>query len=130
MQTEFKAGAVVYAKDIARVSQFYSHVVGLPITLRETEFVVLQSLTFQLVVVAVPSEIAAQITIETPPVRREDTAVKLCFSVSSIEAAREEAAMWGGQLNGSEREWEFQGSHVCDGHDPEGNVIQVRARVP
>lgn len=127
MNGEFTAGAVVYAKDIERVGLFYSQVAGLPIVQRNPEFLVLQSSAFQLVIVAMPREIAAQITIQTPPVKREDTAIKLCFSVPSIQAARAEAAKCGGELNGAGREWEFQGSRVCDGHDPEGNIIQVRA---
>jgi predicted enzyme related to lactoylglutathione lyase len=129
MQSQFVAGAVVYAKDIDRVSQFYAGLVGLPIVQREPGYVVLESASFQLSVVAIAPAIAAQIIISSPPERREDTAVKLCFAVPSLVAARESAALLGGELNGPEREWEFQGYRVCDGHDPEGNVVQVRARV-
>jgi hypothetical protein len=53
--------------------------------------------------------------------------VKLCFGVHGMARARALAAQFGGELNGPEREWEFRGRQVCDGHDPEGNVIQVRA---
>ena len=28
-------------------------------------------------------------------------------------------------IDPAEREWSFQGYVRCDGHDPEGNVIQV-----
>jgi hypothetical protein len=31
-------------------------------------------------------------------------------------------------LNAAAKEWEFDGWRVCDGVDPEGNVIQVRER--
>jgi hypothetical protein len=31
--------------------------------------------------------------------------------------------------NAVEREWEFEGAKVCDGHDPEGNVFQIRQAV-
>lgn len=130
MQSPFSAGAVIYAKDIKRVSQFYSQVAGLAVVQEEQRFVVLQSITFQLAVVAMPPAIAQQVIVESPPVRREDTAIKLCFAVPSIAAARAVAAELGGELNGPEREWEFQGARVCDGHDPEGNVIQVRASAP
>jgi len=128
MQSPFFAGAVVYAKDIGRVSRFYSELAGLPIVQQEPRLVVLESSAFQLVVVAMAPAIAARVTISSPPVRREDTAIKLCFAVPDIAAAREAAARLGGELNGPEREWELLGSRVCDGHDPEGNVIQVRAR--
>jgi hypothetical protein len=32
-------------------------------------------------------------------------------------------------MNAVEREWEFEGAKVCDGHDPEGNVFQLRQAV-
>lgn len=127
MHDPIVAGAVVYAKDIKRVSHFYSELAEWPVVEDEPGHVVLQSSTFQLVVVAVPPAIAARITLASPPARREDTAIKLCFPVASLAGARSTAARLGGALLGPEREWEFHGSFVCDGHDPEGNVIQVRA---
>jgi len=127
MQDSIVAGAVVYAKDLKRVSHFYAELAAWPVAEDEPGHVVLQSPAFQLVVVAVPPAIAARIAIASPPARREDTAIKLCFPVASLAAARSAAARLGGGLLGPEREWEFRGSFVCDGHDPEGNVIQVRA---
>src|SRR5262245_27874870 len=109
----FVAGAVLYAKDIHRVSRFYSELVGLRIVQQQTRSVILESSSFQLVIVAPSPAIAAQITISLPPVRREDTALKLCFAVPDIAAAREAATRLGGELNGPEREWEFQGQRVC-----------------
>lgn len=130
LQSPFNAGAVVYAKDISRMGQFYSEVVGLPVVKREQNFVLLQSPAFQITVVAMPPPIATQVPIASPPIQRENAAIKLCFSVSSIEFARAAAKQFGGLMNEPEREWEFQGMSVCDGHDPEGNVIQVRAGLP
>jgi hypothetical protein len=34
----------------------------------------------------------------------------------------------GGQVDPAEREWNDQGCLVCDGHDPEGNVVQFRQK--
>lgn len=130
MQSQFTVGAVVYGKYLAQLSQFYTHVVGLPVVRRDPDFVVLQSPAFQLVIAAMPPEIADQITLATPPIRRESTSIKLCFAVASISAAREAAATYGGKIDEAEQEWEFQGSRVCDGHDPEGNIIQIRALMP
>jgi predicted enzyme related to lactoylglutathione lyase len=129
MQSQFVAGAVVYAKDMDRLSRFYSELAGLPIIQRDPGYVLLASASFQLAVVAISPAIAAQITISSPPERREDTAIKLCFAVPSLPAARDAAVRLGGDLNGPEREWEFHGTIVCDGCDPEGNVVQVRASV-
>jgi len=123
------AGAVVFAKDIARVSRFYEQVIGLERVHEVADHVVLESEGFELVVVAIPAEIAARIEISTPPVRRENTAVKLVFHVADLDAARTAARAAGGELNPAAREWSFQGARVCDGHDPEGNVIQLRQDV-
>lgn len=120
------AAAVLYAKDISKIGNFYTKVAGLPITHKEQDHIVLESDAFQLVVVAVPRKLAATIHITEPPQRRESTAIKLVFSVASIAAAREAAQAHGGQVNSPSRVWEFQGSRVCDGHDPEGNVVQFR----
>jgi hypothetical protein len=121
-----KAGAVLYAKDIDKVTAFYSAVAGLAVTSSENDHVVLESPSFQLVVVAIPEKIALEIEISSSPVRRENTAIKVVFFVSSISAARAAAIDFDGQLNPSEQEWTFQGHRVCDGFDPEGNVVQFR----
>ena len=84
----------------------------------------------RITVVAIPAAIARTIRIEDPPKRREDTALKLSFPVADIAASRVVAAEHGGVIDPPEREWEFRGERVCDGHDPEGNVIQVCAPAP
>jgi len=112
-----------------RVSQFYSRVAGLVVRNMEDGFVVLESSAFELVIVALPAQIAAQIQIASPPVKRQDTAIKLAFFVPSIANARSVAPGAGGALNSLEREWQFQGARVCDGHDPEGNIFQLRENV-
>lgn len=121
-----KAAAVLYAKDINRISTFYAEVAELTIMHSEADHVILESASFQLTVVAIPEKFAAAIEIASPPIRREDTAIKLVFFISNIASARAVAARLGGELNSIEREWEFMGYRVCDGHDPEGNVIQLR----
>ena len=120
------AGAVIYAKDPKRVAAFYEHVAGMRECHADDHYVELESNSFQLVVLQIPRHIADTIVIASPPDRREDRAVKLVLFVQSIERARAAAASYGGLLNASEREWQFQGATVCDGHDPEGNVFQLR----
>jgi len=122
----FTAGTIVYAKDIARVARFYADVADLEIVHEVEDHVVLESETHELVVVAIPAATAARIVISTPPARRENTAFKLSFAVASIADARVAAQAAGGELNPPAREWDFQGMRVCDGCDPEGNMIQVR----
>ena len=130
MANPFTAGAIVHAKDIARLARFYADVANLEIVHEVADHVVLESETYELVVVAIPAATAARIVIATPPVRRENTAFKLSFLVDSLEEARVIAREAGGDLNPPEKEWDFQGQRVCDGCDPEGNMIQVREALP
>lgn len=128
MTRSHDAGAVIYASDIRRIGAFYAQVAGLRITHAEGDHIVLESGAFQLVVVAVPARIAASIELTDPPRPREDTAIKLVLAVADMATARETARSLGGQLLPPQREWQFQGMRVCDGYDPEGNVVQFRQR--
>jgi len=122
----FSAGAIVYAKDIRALARFYAAVADLEVMHEVDDHIVLESETVELVIVAIPAATAARIVITTPPQRRENTAFKLVFAVPSLERARATAEANGGELNPPGREWKFQGLRVCDGCDPEGNVIQLR----
>ena len=130
MANPFTAGAIVYAKDVARLARFYAAVADLEIVHEVADHSVLESETHELVIVAIPAATAARIVIATPPVRRENTAFKLSFAVPSLAEARVAASAAGGELNPPEKEWDFQGMRVCDGCDPEGNMIQLREALP
>ena len=130
MANPFTAGAIVYAKDIARLARFYAEVANLEIVHEVADHVVLESETYELVVVAIPADIAKNIVIKSPPERRENTAFKLSFLVDSLVDARATAKAAGGDLNPPVKEWDFQGMRVCDGCDPEGNMIQARELLP
>ncbi len=130
MANPFTAGAIVHAKDIQRLARFYAAVADLEIVHEVADHVVLESETYELVVVAIPAATAARIVIATPPVRRENTAFKLSFLVESLAEARAAAEEAGGELDPPAKEWDFQGMRVCDGCDPEGNMIQVREAAP
>ena len=126
MAFPFSAGAVVYAKDIHRLARFYAAVADLEVMHEVDDHIVLESETVELVIVAIPAATAARIVITTPPEKRESTAFKLVFAVPSLAQARETAKLNGGELYAPGKEWSFQGLRVCDGFDPEGNVIQLR----
>lgn len=126
MAHPFSAGAIVYAKDIHRLARFYAAVADLEVMHEVDDHIVLESEAVELVVVAIPAATAARIVITTPPQRRENTAFKLVFPVPSLAQARETAQANGGELNPPAKEWSFQGLRVCDGCDPEGNMIQLR----
>ena len=126
MATTFHVGAVLYVKNLALVQAFYQAVLSLEVESAEKDHVVLASPTFQLVVLSVPEPIASSIEIESPARRRTETPIKLVFEVASIPNARAIARLHGGELLPPEREWNFHGYRVCDGQDPEGNVVQFR----
>ncbi|MET1079652.1 MAG: hypothetical protein ABWY06_16705 [Pseudomonas sp.] len=126
MSMPFAGGAVIYAKNTRTISSFYAEIAGLQVTHAEHDHVVLEAGAFQLVIVALPAQLAAAIHVATPALPREDTAIKLVLPVASLAIARQMAPALGGQLKPPEREWQFQGTRVCDGHDPEGNVLQFR----
>ncbi|WOH65360.1 VOC family protein [Bradyrhizobium sp. BWA-3-5] len=92
-------GAVLYAKDLHRLVQFYTAVAGLDVQKIERAYAVLGREPSQLVIVRIPKRIAAAIQITTPPKRREDTPIKLVFAAEDIAIARSRAAELGGTMN-------------------------------
>jgi predicted enzyme related to lactoylglutathione lyase len=119
-------GAVVYVKHLDAAVDFYSRVTSLPVARHEDGYAMLGTPPAQLVLHQIPAPIAESIVIARPPVRREDTPVKLVFLVPSIDRARDAAAALGGAVDGNERSWRLDDCNLCDGHDPEGNVFQLR----
>lgn len=90
----------------------------------DEDIAVLASPDLQLLVHHIPAHIAADIHIETPPVRREDCAIKFFATVPSLVDAGTTAATLGGQL--FDERWQGPGFIVCNAMDPEGNVFQIR----
>jgi predicted enzyme related to lactoylglutathione lyase len=126
MSEELRAGAVLFVKDLPRVAKFYQELVPMTVALAESDLIILESGSFQLVVHPIPKRIAKSITITSPPARRGDVAIKLIFPVVSLAEARVKARALGGELNPPDKEFEARGFRACDGHDPEGNVVQLR----
>ncbi len=124
-----KPGAVLFATNLSRLARFYEGVAGLSVVHADVDIIVLDSAHQQLVLHGIPPHIAETIVIDSPPRLRTDTAVKLIFAVASIAEARAAAAVLGGGVNARKTEFEARGFRACDGHDPEGNVIQFREGV-
>jgi len=126
-------GAVVYVLDLDRAVEFYRLTTNWTVLQRESSFVTLQSpserVATVLTLVQIPEAIAAEITLEDPPQRREETPIKLSFAVDDLAAVRELAPVLGGVVDAAETEWAFGSVRVCDGHDPEGNVVQFRQSI-
>jgi predicted enzyme related to lactoylglutathione lyase len=125
MSDEPRTGAVLFATDVDRVATFYSAVFGLTEASRADDHILLESPGFQLVVHRIPGR-GPTPGDGAPPARRATAAFKPVFFVPSISRLRGIAEAHGGALEAADREWSFEGGNVCDGTDPEGNVIQLR----
>ena len=127
MSYESRTGAVLFAKNLDRVATFYSVVLGLTEANRADDHILLESPGFQLVVhrIGVGGSVAGEITEQ--PTLRATAAFKPVFFVPSIARLRGVAENYGGVMEPVDQEWSFNGVTVCDGLDPEGNVIQFRA---
>lgn len=125
MRYASRTGAVLFAKDLDRVATFYTVVLGLTEANRADDHILLESPVFQLVVHRLSGAAAAS-DLTTPPARRASAAFKPVFFVPSISRIREVTEAYGGAMEPADQEWSFNGGTVCDGLDPEGNVIQFR----
>ncbi len=119
-----KAGALIYAKDLERVSTFYQRLLGMKLLNADAHHHVIESLDMQLIIHAIPPHIAATFDIATPPLPREEQAIKLFFTVTSLTMAADVAASLGGALFGEE--YVGPGLTTRNGYDPEGNIFHVR----
>ena len=126
-------GAVLYVLDLDRAVAFYIATAGWKVIEEQPGFVALQSPSANaptiLTLVRIPDEHAADISITNPPERREDTPIKLSFAVDELANVRSQASRHGGVVDPIETEWTFGSVRVCDGHDPEGNVVQFRQSI-
>jgi predicted enzyme related to lactoylglutathione lyase len=119
-----RAGALLYAKDLERLSRFYQQVLGRRLLNASAERHILEAEGLQLILHALPPEWDAQVAVSDPPRMRSEAAIKLFFSVPSIAAAEAamtayEAGCWGPTYSGP-------GFVVRNATDAEGNVFQMR----
>jgi len=126
MKSRPKPSAVIFAKDIELLARFYREVAEMTEVFKDKDHIVLDEDGFQIVVHGIPKKIAATIKINIPPEIRDQTPLKICLPVTSIEQARSRAAELGGCVGPKTKEWVARGFKACDGNDPEGNVFQVR----
>lgn len=118
---------VLFVSDVERVSRFYLGISDLQLMHQDADHAVLEGWGFQLVMHRIHGETPAA---PGEPVVREDSYTKLCLPVASIAQARAAASAHGGFVKGASSEWAARGFRACDGHDPEGNVLQVREAAP
>lgn len=115
--------AVLFVADVERLSEFYRRVAAMTVVHAAKDHAVLEIVGFQLVIHILHGGAGAG---SEPVTVREDSYIKLCFPVNRINEARSIASSLGGFIKPARHEWEARGFRACDGHDPEGNVFQVR----
>ena len=120
-----ETGAVLFTINLKSIAAFYERMIGMKVLMTADDHIRLEAGSFRLTVHAIPERYARDITIKTPPTIRETSAVKLAFRVEDIARAREIAAQLGGAVYATDREWKYEGTTICDGYDPDGNVFQL-----
>jgi len=120
------ASAVLYVKDLRSMRAFYESCFAMSARHTDERACVLGSCDWELSLVRVPEHLAAAIVIAAPPVRREQTPIKLAFDVADLDQVGSLVVAAGGQLDPADAIWEFRGRLHRDCLDPEGNVLQLR----
>ncbi|MBY0274338.1 hypothetical protein K2Z84_03280 [Candidatus Binatia bacterium] len=119
-----RAGVLIYAKDLARVSTFYERVLDARVLHADHEHRVIESPDAQLVIHAIPPPYVDEVVVATPPEPRLAQAIKPFFTVRSLAVAERVAEECGGLVHGPV--WPgpgFRARNVCD---PEGNILHLR----
>lgn len=120
------AGYVLYSLDPQALGAFYARLLGWPANSTQDDYVQLQHQGFELTLVQVPPAIAASITVQSPALPRSNSAFKPVFFIPDLAQARILAGQMGAVVRPVASEWTFNGTRVCDGVDPEGNIFQLR----
>ena len=123
--------ALLFAKDMKKMADFYHDALGLPYLSAPTDpgWIEFDAGGTRLALHAIPPRISRQINITTPPRAREETPIKLVFEVDDVDGMRRHlnargATMFEARVLGGGR------GQSCDGLDPEGNVFQLVAAPP
>jgi predicted enzyme related to lactoylglutathione lyase len=124
MPSPARAGALIYAKDVEHMSAFYQQVVGMRLLHGDAERHVIGSADMQLILHALPAHLAGSVTVSSPPVPREEQAIKLFFTVPSLSEAEAAASSLAGAVFGPV--YSGPGFRVRNAYDPEGNIFHVR----
>jgi len=122
------ARAVLFVKDLAKVSAFYIGAVGMTRASGDEDHAVLDCGGFEFVVHRIPKQIADTIVITQPPVRRVWAATRLDFPVTSIRDARSLARSLGGDVDDVPPPWADRAAKFFFGYDPEGNQFGLSER--
>jgi catechol 2,3-dioxygenase-like lactoylglutathione lyase family enzyme len=120
-----RAHVALYGLDLARLAAYYTTIAGFEIHEVDDGFTTLHIPTIELVLVRIRPEHAEGLVVTDPPQRRGDTPIKVSLVVPSLASAREAAPALGAAVDPPDAEWTWSGFTRVDGHDPEGNVVQL-----
>lgn len=121
--------AVLFAKDLSRVADFYTLALGMARGERDEDHSVLRCNGFELIVHQIPKHIADGIEIKEPVARNAGGGVRLDFPIESIQDSRARARSMGGAIDEAPPDWADSDINFFLGHDPEGNVFGVSQQV-
>ena len=116
---------VIYARDIERVAAFYRKTLSLELVEQDDAFMVLGNPHYEIAVVRIAAD-RAPAPAPGPLHVRTGTPIKGSFLVENLEHARSAAEASGGAFKPIASAWRWRDQLHLDGHDPEGNVVQVR----
>jgi catechol 2,3-dioxygenase-like lactoylglutathione lyase family enzyme len=113
-------GAMVFVKDLERMTAFYTEVLGLTVVsdTRLENWVEFRSNGSRFSLHAIPAPVAAGIAIASPPVAREQGVTKLTFAVRDVAATLARIEAMGFPL--LRRPW-----GDVEATDPEGNIFSL-----
>lgn len=120
---------VIFAVNVHTVANFYKAVLGLvanPKPGDSKKDVRLGKDGEELLIHSIPPRISKTIALQTPPVAREQSAMKPVFDVKSITEALMQVTLQGGVV--TDRTFTLDGLTRHDVLDPEGNVVQLRVK--
>ena len=114
------ASVMIYAKDLARMANFYGDTLGLAALPenRTDKWAEFEAGGVRLALHAIPPHIAADIKILTPPEAREETPFKLIFAVDDTPSEQRRLEALGVTI--LPRPW-----NGFDALDPEGNIFHI-----
>ena len=119
---------VIFAVNVKKVAAFYQAVLGVapcPNPSDDKKDLRLGKDGEEILIHSIPKHIAKTISIQTPPIPREDTAMKPVFDVDSLAESLEQVSIKGGVVTAMT--FTLDGITRHDVLDPEGNVIQLRS---
>ena len=117
-----KTGLVIYASSVEQLMAFYAQVFELDIIESDNTYALLNKGSFELVILE--TEISKNVKNTYKP--RENTPLKPVFFIDSSlsdisgKIKEKEGFVY------SPKNWEFGNRQVCDAHDCEGNIFQLR----